>query len=169
MVWYPKPELPKEKKRYGAMNESQDYSIPFEDRNQAVYKPDEENVEVTTTQSETEKEGYHIETIMKLTSSKETSCGSSFGRSQTISIVGYGHRLRKKSCVELVLLVYLIAGLIAFTIGLSIRTNTFWTVFGPVSMFFILLLTSLLRDYREGSLSCDFCSEIHYKVFGDSM
>lgn len=167
-MWYPKPEFPKKKKHtYGTMTDSQDYSIPFEERN-TVYKPDEENIELPVTQKE-EKEEYDIDAIIKLTSSKETSYGSSFGRSQTINIVGYCHRLKQKSCVEMLLLTYLIAGLIAFTIGLGIRTNTFWTVFGPVSMFFMLFLTSLYRDYREGSLSCDFFSEIHYKVFGDSL
>ena len=114
--------------------------------------------------------GTHVQSeyIVKIISSNETSsAASSLGRSQTINLVGYYERIRQKTWWEILLLAYLIVGLFMYTVGLCITANTFWAVFGPVSMFGLLFFTSLYRDYQEGSLSCCFLTELRYKVFGD--
>lgn len=149
------------------MHDPTDYTIPFDE--QVAYKSnDEVDLGLSDTPKEPENEGIDVDAIVRACSSNETSCVASYGRSQTINLVGYFHRLKEKNCIEVGLLVYLVIGLIAFTVGLAIRSNTFWTVVGPLSIFVMLLITSLYRDYKEGSLSCYFFTDIHYRMFGGS-
>lgn len=149
------------------MHDPTDYTIPFEE--QVTYKNnDEVDIGLSDTPIEPENEGLDVDAIVRACSSNETSCVASYGRSQTINLVGYFHRLKEKNCIEIALLTYLVTGLIAFTVGLAVRADTFWTVFGPLSIFIILLFTSLYRDYKEGSLSFYFFTDIHYRIFGES-
>ena len=151
------------------MHDSTDYAVPFEDH-QVVYKNNEDgDIELPDAHKESENEGIDVDAIVKACSSTEASCRvASYGRSQTINLVGHFHRLKEKNCIEITLLAYLSIGLVAFTVGLAVRSNIFWAVFGPLSIFGVLFLTSLYRDYNEGSLSCYFFTDIHYRLFGES-
>ncbi|XP_066919394.1 uncharacterized protein [Clytia hemisphaerica] len=163
VLWYPRPTVPKKKTQtYGTMHDPMDYTIPFEE-----HQKQNEDIELNE-HKESENEEMNVDAIVKACSSNETSCVASYGRSQTINVVGYFHRLKEKSCIEIALLIYLCIGLIAFTVGLAVRADTFWTIFGPLSMFAVLFLTSLYRDYNEGSLSCYFFTDMHYRIFGES-
>ena len=144
------------------MQDSQDYSIPFEDRYQTFTRtPEERESDATVRESPGSSEVIvPPDNMIKILSSCETSSGASLnGRSQTINVIRYYERLKVKSCWEVMVLVYLMAGLVVFTVGLCITANTFWAVCGPVSMFILLFLSSLHRDYQEGSLDCSHIVE----------
>ncbi|XP_057313704.1 uncharacterized protein LOC130655019 [Hydractinia symbiolongicarpus] len=158
VIWYPRPVVKKHQQiRYGTIIDSQDYSVPPEERITVVEETTEEIVPITPAFTEME--------LSKLSSSY----GSSLGRSQTINVLGYFQRLKEKSWWQLLFLLFLLSGLVLFTVGLSITVNTFWTVFGPVSMFGLLFITSLYRDYKEGSLSFYCLTELRYKIYGESL
>lgn len=161
VIWYPKPTHKIQKIHYGTIVESNDYSVPFEERNALVPKNDDLGDEVGDDEislKETLGGGKDMsmpsECMVKIISSGETSVNASFGRSQTMNILRFYERLKVKSCWEIMLIGFLMCGLLVFTIGLCITANTFWAVCGPVSMFGLLFVTSVYRDYEEGSLNC---------------
>lgn len=153
------------------MGESQDYSAPFDERHKINAAPpptmssaaDDDELELQRQLQQQQRPEY----MVKIVSSNETSMGSSLSRSQTINLIGYYERFKQKSWWEMGLLLYLMFGLFVYTIGLCITANTFWAVFGPVSMFCFLFVASLHRDYQEGSLRCSFLSDFRYMIFGD--
>ena len=158
VIWYPRPVLQKERRiNYGTIIDSQDYSVPFEDRNIVIAV--DENIQMTTTKESTFRVG----------SSHETSYASSYANSQTVSIVAYFRRLKEKVWWQILILLYLFIALILLAVGLGFTVNTFWAIFGPVSMFAVLFITSLFRDYKEGNLSCYFWSDMRYRLFGTSL
>ena len=160
VIWYPKPILLKDRHiNYGTIIDSQDYSVPFEDRNAVISETNDENIEMTIKKETENRSG----------SSHETSYASSSERNQTIDIVSYFRRLKETAWWQNVILIYLFLSLILFTVGLGVSANTFWTVFGPVSMFIVLFITSLYRDFKEGALHCYFWSDIHYQLFETSV
>jgi len=158
VLWYPTPVFEDVKQpTYVTLVDSKDYSVPFEERHIVVGETvQQESVELSARDSGNHSKSY---------SSKETSYTSSLARSQTINIVSYYERCREKSWWQMMLLVYLFVGLILLTIGLGMTTNKLAAAVGPLSMFGFLFLTSLYRDYKEGSLNCYFLSELRYRLF----
>lgn len=160
VLWYPSPFVQeKAPSTYDALLDSKDYSVPFEDRH-VVVTEQADDIELSARDS-----GNHS----KSSSSKEASYTSSVGRSQTINFVSYIQRLKDKSWWQICLLIFLLLALSGLTVGLGIQTNKIATISGPLSIFALLLLTSLVRDYREGSLSCYFIIDLRYRIFGESV
>jgi len=156
-----------EKIHYGStIHESQDYSAPFEERNNIGLHRTLQNEELEMKDSVDKTivgggvvggdtnllaEGGNM---VKVISSCEGSLRVSLGEGHSLDMSSYYQRLKMKSCWEIMLLFYLVGGLGGFTIALCVTANTFRAICGPVSMFGMLFISSLIRDCKDGALQC---------------